>query len=81
MMFIIRCSARAFCMAIRLSPSSTNSGTRMSMAKKSWNSGGGVGLRNLRHTDTGARKPNGTRVSSRGAATISAIRPFSTLSA
>ena len=35
MMFIIRCSARAFCMAIRLSPSSTNSGTRISMAKKS----------------------------------------------
>src|SRR5216684_8591505 len=57
--FIMRCSARAFCIATRLSPSSTNSGTRISMAKKSWNSGGGLALRNLRHTDTGARKPNG----------------------
>ena len=37
MMFIIRCSARAFCIATRLSPSSTNSGTRISMRLKKQN--------------------------------------------
>jgi hypothetical protein len=36
MTFIARCSARAFCMAASVSPSSTNPGTRMSIAKKSW---------------------------------------------
>src|SRR5207237_5694290 len=35
MRFIMRCRARAFCIASRPSPSSTNCGTRMSMAKKS----------------------------------------------
>ena len=43
----MRCSARAFCMATSPSPSSTNSGTRISMAKKSWNSGGGFGAQEL----------------------------------
>ena len=50
------------------------------MAKKSWNSGGGLGERNLRHTATGARKPNGVRVSSFGV-TMSVICPFSTFTA
>ena len=52
--FIKRCSARAFCMATRPSPSSTKSGTRMSMAKKSLYSGGGLGVKNLAQMDMGA---------------------------
>src|ERR1700676_3868701 len=46
--------------------------------KKSWNRGGGWGLRNFCHTATGARNPNMGRRSSLGLLLLSAIFPFST---